>query len=167
MGTEGRAELRLKAIRIRRKGKRGLPGVLLQLCLSFHRQYRPISKDLRVCDAVVCRRYFVKELRQPREVKIPVQVIVPGMYFISDYQAQSQTQGLSRKYSTPRPRRLNDILQKIVSEILMDRKASKSPHVSSVTVGRVSTFCLLDVCGNHGQLFGSLIQAFHAESASL
>jgi hypothetical protein len=38
---------------------------------------------------------------------------------------------------------------------------------SVVTVGRVSTARLLDMCGNHGQLFGSLRQAFHAESASL
>jgi hypothetical protein len=36
-----------------------------------------------------------------------------------------------------------------------------------VTVGRVITARQLDMCGNHGQLVGSLRQAFHDKSASL
>jgi hypothetical protein len=42
-----------------------------------------------------------------------------------------------------------------------------APTSLYVTVGRVSTARLLGMGGNHGQLFGSLRQAFHAESASL
>jgi hypothetical protein len=36
-----------------------------------------------------------------------------------------------------------------------------------VTVGRVITARQLDMCGNHGELFGSFKQAFHAESFSV
>jgi hypothetical protein len=51
--------------------------------------------------------------------------------------------------------------------LLFRHEEGPFPSDITVTIGRVITARQLDMCGNHGQLFGSLKQAFHDESASL
>jgi hypothetical protein len=129
MGADGSAKLSTVKIRIRRRDERRSIEVLLQFCLSGHRSYRSITKDLGICDALNRRRDPITKLCQPAEVQVLVQRIIEKVHFLSDYQAESQAQGFSCSHSTPCPQRLDNVLQQIESEVCMDRKASKSPHV--------------------------------------